>query len=89
MENHDRRINYIEFQVRDLARAKAFYGGVFGWTFTDYGPTYCEFNDGFMKGGFEVSDMPNPAGGALVVLYGDDLAALQQSVVAAGGEITH
>ena len=29
----DRRIDYVEFNVRDIARAKAFYGGAFGWRF--------------------------------------------------------
>ena len=33
-------IDYVELTVRDLARAKAFYASAFGWTFTDYGPTY-------------------------------------------------
>jgi predicted enzyme related to lactoylglutathione lyase len=30
---------------------------VFGWQFTDYGPSYTEFDDGRLKGGF-VSDAP-------------------------------
>lgn len=39
----DRQIDNIEFNVSDIARSKAFYGGAFGWTFVDYGPTYTEF----------------------------------------------
>ena len=39
-ENHDRRIDYVEFNVADIAAAKAFYGSAFGWRFTDYGPNY-------------------------------------------------
>ena len=35
---NDRRIDYVEFDVVDVARAKKFYGDVFGWTFKDYGP---------------------------------------------------
>ena len=35
---HDRRIDYLEFPVRDVPAAKRFYGAVFGWRFTDYGP---------------------------------------------------
>lgn len=38
MSGSDRRIDYIEFNVADIAASKAFYGGAFGWTFTDYGP---------------------------------------------------
>lgn len=45
-KGNDRRIDYVEFNVSDIAASKAFYGGAFGWTFTDYGPEYCEFQDG-------------------------------------------
>ena len=83
---YDRCINYIEFKVTDIVRAKDFYGKAFGWTFTDYGPDYCEFTDGHMKGGFEASEAATP-GGPLVVLYGDDLQELQESIEAAGGKI--
>ena len=86
MKDIDRRINYLEFDVSDIERAKAFYGSAFGWTFTDYGPGYCEFNDGFMKGGFAHCDNSNP-GGPLVVLYGDDLEQIQDKVVSAGGKV--
>jgi uncharacterized protein len=82
----DRRIDYVEFNVRDLARAKAFYGGAFGWRFTDYGPSYCEFNDGRLTGGFTTGGAVQP-GGPLVILYADDLAEIERRVVAAGGRI--
>jgi hypothetical protein len=82
----DRRIDYIEFNVADIARSKAFYGEAFGWTFTDFGPDYCEFSDGHMKGGFDATGTVT-LGGPLVVLYGSDLADIRNSVEAAGGEI--
>lgn len=82
----DRRIDYIEFTVSDLGRTKAFYAEAFGWTFTDYGPSYCEFTDGRMKGGFDASE-PVRSGGPLVVLYGADLADLERRVESAGGRI--
>ncbi len=82
----DRCIDYIEFNVADIGRSKAFYGKAFGWTFTDYGPGYCEFSDGHMKGGFDAGGPVTP-GGPLVVLYGDDLADILKSVEAAGGKI--
>ncbi|HHA2810509.1 VOC family protein [Stenotrophomonas maltophilia] len=83
----ERRIDNIEFNVADVARSKRFYGEVFGWRFTDYGPAYTEFDDGGLKGGF-VSDAPLRAqGGPLVILYCADLADAQQRVVAAGGEV--
>ena len=49
---HDRRIDYIEFPATNIPGTKAFYSGVFGWTFTDYGPDYTSFNDGRLGGGF-------------------------------------
>ena len=82
----DRQIDNIEFNVSDIARAKAFYGTAFGWQFTDYGPTYCEFTDGRLTGGLTTSGPPNP-GGPLVILYADDLAATQARIEAAGASI--
>lgn len=87
MAEIDKTINYVEFGVADTASSKAFYGGAFGWSFTDYGPGYCEFSDGHMKGGFDATKPPNP-GGPLVVLYANDLSALAKAVAAAGGTIT-
>jgi predicted enzyme related to lactoylglutathione lyase len=81
---HDRSIDYIEFAVADIARSKAFYGEAFGWSFTDYGPDYCEFTDGHMKGGFDARGTVR-TGGPLVVLYGSDLAEIMGRVQAAGG----
>ena len=34
------RINFIELPAGDLGAAKAFYGSVFGWDLTDFGPSY-------------------------------------------------
>ena len=82
----DSRIDYIEMIVADIERAKAFYGSAFGWTFTDYGPTYCEFRDGRLAGGFTTNGRPMP-GGVLVILYADDLPGMQHRVEAAGGQI--
>ncbi len=82
----DKTINYIEFNVTDIARSKEFYSAAFGWAFTDYGPEYCEFSDGHMKGGFAATG-PVAPGGPLIVLYGSDLAALMDNVEAAGGKI--
>lgn len=87
MSEVDRRINYIEFNVAEIARSKAFYGEAFGWTFSDFGPDYCEFSDGQMKGGFNAND-PVTLGGPLVILYGDDLGEIIERVEAAGGTIT-
>ncbi|MDB5963979.1 MAG: putative glyoxalase/bleomycin resistance protein/dioxygenase superfamily protein [Polaromonas sp.] len=82
------RLNYVEFNVRDIGRAKDFYGRAFGWTFTDYGPEYTEFSDGAMKGGFTTLGPPSPAGGPLVILYAHKLEAARDSVLGAGGTVS-
>jgi len=83
----DRQIDNIEFNVSDIERSKAFYGAAFGWRFTDYGPTYTEFSDGRLTGGFTTGEPVRP-GGPLVILYADDLAATQARVLAAGGTLS-
>lgn len=39
----DVKINYIEFHSKDLTASKTFFSKAFGWSFTDYGPDYCDF----------------------------------------------
>jgi predicted enzyme related to lactoylglutathione lyase len=87
LEQIDNRLDYMEFAVSNIAESKRFYGEVFGWTFTDYGPDYCEFCDGRMKGGFHTQE-PVSTGGALIVLYHSDLESVQEKVLRAGGIIT-
>jgi predicted enzyme related to lactoylglutathione lyase len=83
---NDRRIDNIEFNVSDITRSREFYGKVFGWTFTDYGPVYCEFSDGRLTGGFTTTGPVKP-GGPLVILYATDLADTQRRLEAAGAKI--
>lgn len=83
----ERRIDNIEFNVADIARSKQFYGQVFDWSFTDYGPAYTEFDDGRLKGGFVADEAVTATGGALVIVYCSDLADAQQRILAAGGEV--
>jgi predicted enzyme related to lactoylglutathione lyase len=85
-ENPTLQIDNIEFNVADIARSRDFYGRAFGWTFTDYGPTYCEFTDGRMTGGLTTAG-PVLTGGPLIILRADDLAASQSRIEAAGGTI--
>jgi predicted enzyme related to lactoylglutathione lyase len=82
----DRQIDNIEFKVADIGRARRFYDRAFGWTFTDYGPDYCEFTDGRLTGGLAVAGSAKP-GSPLVILYADDLAATQRRIEDAGARI--
>jgi hypothetical protein len=89
----DQRIDYVEFSVGDIGRSRDFYGKAFGWSFKDYGPSYCEFSDGRLTGGFALGGKGNPGGrvrtggGPLVILYAKDLAGTQGRIETAGGRI--
>ena len=84
--HQDWRIDYVEFNVADIPRPKKFCGQTFGWTFSGYGPTYCEFSDGHMKSEFDASEPATP-GGPLVILHGSDLTDILDRIEAAGGKI--
>ncbi len=81
----DRKVDYIEFNTTDIAATKRFYGEVFGWKFTDYGPEYTCFEDGRIAGGFSKGNV-SPAG-TLIVIYVDDLTGAEKRVRDAGGKI--
>lgn len=83
------KINYIELPAENIELAKSFYGAAFGWSFEDYGPDYCAFNDGDNEGGFYRSPMCSNSteGAALVVLYAEDIAAAEAAVLESGGAI--
>ncbi len=82
------KIDYVELPATDLAAMKAFYGAAFAWTFEDWGPEYMAFSNSGLEGGFRRTDAPPPRGGALVILYAEDLEAAEKAVTEAGGEIT-
>ncbi|HGK4851885.1 TPA: VOC family protein [Yersinia enterocolitica] len=86
IQGNDSRIDNIEFAVSDIARSKDFYGTVFDWRFTDYGPSYCEFTDGRLTGGFTLGEV-QPNGGPLVILYADNLEQTQKRLEQAGAKI--
>lgn len=85
-EQHDRRIDYVEFQTTSMDDTKKFYSGVFGWEFTDYGPDYASFADGRLSGGFAVTPKVT-SGGPLVVVYSANLEEVEASVKEHGGHI--
>ena len=80
----DNHINYIEFKARDLEKITTFYRQVFGWNFTNYGPTYVSFSESGLAGGFEKSD-DAIVNGALVVLYHQDLELIKGKITEATG----
>jgi predicted enzyme related to lactoylglutathione lyase len=83
----DGKIDYVEFPATGLPATKAFYAAAFGWAFTDYGPDYAAFEGEGTDGGF-ASDPESAPAKPLVVLYAQDLEAMEAKVHAAGGQVT-
>ena len=81
----DGAIDYVELSAVDLPATKRFYAQAFGWSFTDYGPTYAAFEAG-LEGGFQADAAEAPSA-PLVVLWAEDLEAMRDKVTAAGGAV--
>ncbi len=86
----ENKIDYIEFQARDVSATRRFFEQLFGWKFTDFGPDYTSFEDGRIAGGFARGDGASTlaSGGALVVFYHPQLEEVHRRVVELGGKIT-
>lgn len=81
------RLGYLKLPVGDTAAAEAFYAAVFGWQFSDFGPTYAATTTGDTEIGLQ-ADPAEATAAALAVIQVDNLAATEAAVGAAGGEIT-
>jgi uncharacterized protein len=86
-KSNDGRMDYIEFPATDIVKTKSFYEKVFDWKFTDYGPDYTSFEDGRLAGGFS-KERHAIQGGPLIVIYAQDLPAMEQAVRSAGAKIS-
>ncbi|MCA9744539.1 MAG: VOC family protein [Deferribacteres bacterium] len=88
MPQHE-KINYLEIPATNIEATKEFFTAVFGWSFTDYGPTYSSFANAGIDGGFFQSELSASTqnGSALIVLYSKDLEQTQAKVERAGGSI--
>jgi predicted enzyme related to lactoylglutathione lyase len=80
------RPNYIELPARDIAAAKRFYSEAFGWTLTDFGPTYAATLTGDVDIGLQ-ADMAEATKAPLPVIDVPDLEASLAQVQAAGARI--
>ena len=80
------RLNYVELPVRDVAAAKAFYERAFGWSLTDFGPTYAATLTGDTDIGLQ-GDVSEATKAPLPVIDVEDLEAALAAVQAAGAEI--
>ena len=88
MSNHE-KIDYVEFPSKDIGKTKAFFGSVFNWQFSDYGPEYIAFSNQGVNGGFYLSEnaASTTNGSVLIVFYSNNLPETEAKILAAGGEI--
>lgn len=87
--NKTNKINYVEFPAKELEATKQFFETAFEWSFQDFGTDYIAFSNQGIDGGFYRSDLSCSVanGGALVVLFSDNLQSTLQEVERAGGII--
>lgn len=80
------RINYVELPAGRLPDTKAFYEAAFGWTLTDFGPTYAATMTGDVDLGLQ-GDASEASAAPLPVIEVEDLEASLAAVEAAGATI--
>ena len=88
--NPHEKIDYIEFQTRNLSATRDFFSEAFGWQFEEYGEDYIGFSNAGLRGGFYQANQSSSTehGSALVVLYSLNLKQSQEKVTNAGGRIS-
>ena len=80
------RLNYVELPVRDVGAAKRFYESVFGWSMTEFAPTYAATVTGDTDIGLQ-ADMSEATEAPLPVIAVEDLEAALEAVTKAGAKI--
>ena len=80
-------VDFLEIPVVEMAGAKAFYSAAFGWSFVDFGTDYADIQGAGLAGGLRLVPQAPARGGALVIMYSDDLELSERAVTAAGATI--
>jgi uncharacterized protein len=80
------RLNYVELPVRDVPAAKTFYEQVFGWSLTQFAPTYAATISGDTDIGLQ-GDESEATTAPLPVIEVEDLEAALAAVTGAGAQI--
>jgi predicted enzyme related to lactoylglutathione lyase len=88
MSAHE-KITYVELPANDLEKVKTFFTQTFAWKFTDYGSEYTAFTYSGIDGGFYKAPLSSLAsqGGALVVLFSENIQHTLDKVEQQGGKI--
>ena len=80
------RLNYVELPVRDIAASKSFFERAFGWSMTEFGPSYAATISGDTDIGLQ-ADTEEASKAPLPVIDVDDLEAALAAVEQAGGTV--
>ena len=80
------RLDYVELPGTDIAATRSFYEQAFGWTMTQFAPTYVATMTGDTDVGIQADQAERPAA-PLPVIQVKDLEACLASVEASGGTI--
>jgi predicted enzyme related to lactoylglutathione lyase len=80
------RMDYLELPATDVAASRAFYEQAFGWSMTQFGPTYAATTTGDTDVGLD-ADPKERVAAPLGVIRVADLEAALASVTRAGGSI--
>ena len=80
------RLDYIELPGTDIAATRAFYEQAFGWTMTQFAPTYAATMTGDTDIGIQADAAERPTA-PLPVIQVKDLEAYLAAVEGAGGRI--
>jgi uncharacterized protein len=80
------RLDYVELPGKDIAATRSFYEQAFGWTMTQFAPTYSATTTGDTDVGIQADETERPAA-PLPVIQVKDLEACLALVEASGGTI--
>ncbi len=78
---------HIEFPVTDFARARSFFGAIFGWSFRDLGDMVVFGSSESHVGGFAKVATPVPSSFTSIWIEVEDIDSTLVRVEAAGGEV--
>ncbi len=80
------RLDYVELPAKDMAASRAFYESAFGWSMTQFAPTYAATTSGDTDIGLQADQSEQP-GAPLPVIQVEDVEAALAAVTSAGGRI--
>lgn len=80
------RLDYVELPATDIAATSAFYERAFGWSMTQFAPTYSATTSGDTDIGLQADESDRPMA-PLPVIQVKDLEAALAAVEGAGGQI--